>query len=305
VVNRTRAATDDWAEARCWRVSGAAAAAFLSRIAPHLVLKAEQARLGLRLEELRLSLIPEGKQRARWTDEGLARAAVIKARIHELNRKGPSVDAPSGGFARLVAGVWVTPQADLFSDLGWESYSQAWPTSGMTRSGSVFELRMSAPPTDGSASSSLPTLPTPAAWDGDRGPDYARMNREGSGGDDLVTTMARLLPTPAVNDMGEGKTPEWWDDWTEKMRQTHGNGNGHGKSLAIEAARLLPTPTSQDNAGSRNSTQPRPPDSTANIGDTLTDAVTVLTGVRTRWRSPDGSPSWDESPLFPPTTEDD
>lgn len=43
-------------------------------------------------------------------------------------------------------------------------------------------------------------LPTPAASDGDRGPDYARMNRDGSGGDDLVTTMARLLPTPTSRD---------------------------------------------------------------------------------------------------------
>lgn len=34
-------------------------------------------------------------------------------------------------------------------------------------------------------------LPTPAAWDGDRGPDYARANRDGSGGDDLVTIVAK------------------------------------------------------------------------------------------------------------------
>jgi hypothetical protein len=43
-------------------------------------------------------------------------------------------------------------------------------------------------------------LPTPAAWDGERGPDYARMGWEDSGGDDLVTTMARLLPTPTARD---------------------------------------------------------------------------------------------------------
>ena len=55
-----------------------------------------------------------------------------------------------------------------------------------------------------------------------------------------------LLPTPAVNDMGRGKTPEDWDDWTQSMRAKHGNGNGHGKSLEIEAQRLLPTPTARD-----------------------------------------------------------
>ena len=51
-----------------------------------------------------------------------------------------------------------------------------------------------------------------------------------------------LLPTPAVNDMGEGKTTEWWDQWTADMQERHGNGNGHGRSLAIEAQRLMPTP---------------------------------------------------------------
>jgi hypothetical protein len=58
---------------------------------------------------------------------------------------------------------------------------------------------------------------------------------------DLVTVTERLLPTPVVNDMGRGKTPEEWDSWTDEMKHRHGNGNGHGPSLEIEAARLLPT----------------------------------------------------------------
>lgn len=58
--------------------------------------------------------------------------------------------------------------------------------------------------------------------------------------------LAVLLPTPAVNDMGRGKTVDDWDAWTDAMRTRHGNGNGHGKSLEIEAQRLLPTPTSRD-----------------------------------------------------------
>lgn len=46
-----------------------------------------------------------------------------------------------------------------------------------------------------------------------------------------------LLPTPAVNDMGAGKTVEAWDAWTDRMKAAHGNGNGHGASLAIETQR--------------------------------------------------------------------
>jgi DNA (cytosine-5)-methyltransferase 1 len=47
-----------------------------------------------------------------------------------------------------------------------------------------------------------------------------------------------LLPTPTVNDMGVGKTLDWWDAWTEKMRSAHGNGNGHSNSLSIEVKRI-------------------------------------------------------------------
>lgn len=58
-----------------------------------------------------------------------------------------------------------------------------------------------------------------------------------------------LLPTPAVNDMGAGKSVDAWDAWTDDMRAKHGNGNGHGASLEIEAQRLLPTFTTRDHKG--------------------------------------------------------
>jgi DNA (cytosine-5)-methyltransferase 1 len=80
------------------------------------------------------------------------------------------------------------------------------------------------------AAPTLPTLPTPTVSDGNGA------GAHGDGGNDLRTTVA-LLPTPAVNDMGAGKTPADWDD-TQRMKAAHGNGNGHGKSLAIEALRL-------------------------------------------------------------------
>jgi hypothetical protein len=55
---------------------------------------------------------------------------------------------------------------------------------------------------------------------------------------EAVTGRPQLLPTPAVNDMGAGKTPDDWDAWTDRMKAEHGNGNGHGKSLHIEAQRI-------------------------------------------------------------------
>jgi len=37
--------------------------------------------------------------------------------------------------------------------------------------------------------------------------------------------------------MGAGKTVEAWDEWTARMKSSHGNGNGHGASLHIESLR--------------------------------------------------------------------
>ncbi|WP_166845095.1 DNA cytosine methyltransferase [Isoptericola sp. BMS4] len=58
-----------------------------------------------------------------------------------------------------------------------------------------------------------------------------------------------LLPTPAVNDMGDGKTLEWWDEWAPRQKSATGAPAPHGKSLAIEAQRMLPTPTTRDHKG--------------------------------------------------------
>jgi hypothetical protein len=90
-------------------------------------------------------------------------------------------------------------------------------------------------------------LPTPAAADGSGG----RYGAEGH--QTPLPGAVRLLPTPAVNDMGEGKTVEDWDGWTDDMKAKHGNGNGHGASLAIEAQRLLPTPSASDGEGGKTS----------------------------------------------------
>jgi len=85
-------------------------------------------------------------------------------------------------------------------------------------------------------------LPTPAATDA-RGARNSTSGRKADSqhhsGDTLGDLVfdGRLLPTPAVNDMGAGKTVEAWDEWTAAQRAKHGTRNGHGPSLSIEAAR--------------------------------------------------------------------
>ena len=120
----------------------------------------------------------------------------------------------------------------------------------------------------------LALLPTPTVSEANGAGSH------GTGGLDLRTTVS-LLPTPAVNDMGEGKTVEHWDEWTATMQAKHGNGNGHGKSLAIEAQRLLPTPTTRDHKG-------------ANQRDDDTCLMGALIGASTRPPSPAGNASSDD-----------
>lgn len=80
-------------------------------------------------------------------------------------------------------------------------------------------------------------LPSPAAWDAARGPDYAREGREDSGGDDLVTTVAKLLPTPTGSDHKGSSSPASAKEWEHR-----------GTNLP-EAVQHLPTPTARDHKG--------------------------------------------------------
>lgn len=110
-----------------------------------------------------------------------------------------------------------------------------------------FEQRrpVAARPQLSSAEHAGSLLPTPTSSDTNGAGNH------GDGGLDLRTAIT-LLPPPAVNDMGEGKTVEAWDEWTATMQAKHANGNGHGKSLSIEAQRLLPTPNTKDGTPARS-----------------------------------------------------
>jgi hypothetical protein len=148
---------------------------------------------------------------------------------------GPTLRVPSAYFDPNSSS-WRTSGVMFPSD--WPTSSQTCPAWGMTRRGELFELPTPAHPTDAPASSSL--LPTPVA-------DHSRgLPQPGTDFQSLPNVAISLLPTPAVNDMGAGKTVEDQDAWTARMQERHGNGNGHGASLSIEALRLLPTPQAHD-----------------------------------------------------------
>lgn len=147
------------------------------------------------------------------------------------------------------SGRWLAASgmsSDLFGQS--EPFSGRWPTSGMTRSGSLYPLPMSAPRTNGSACSSL--LPTPSAgnfndgeslesWEARRQENLAK-GINGNGQGTPLTVAVQLLRTPtaqlAVN--GGSQHPD-------KRRD-----GGHGPTLADEVEHLLPTPNATDGKGS-------------------------------------------------------
>jgi DNA (cytosine-5)-methyltransferase 1 len=182
----------------------------------------------------------------------------------EHRDQGGPVDLPSGTpVAVTYGGSWWEPEQPLFGEA---PFVGKLPPCGRLVDGHLYaEPRWST-----RAAATL--LPTPRAsdWMGGGNSEHQRTlsgtvresllptprtsdtngaGAHGTGGPDLRTVVGSLLPTPAVNDMGEGKTVEAWDAWTDRMKAEHGNGNGHGKSLAIEAQRLLPTPRTSDTNG--------------------------------------------------------
>lgn len=165
MIRNSRPGTAQWDAAECWTLHGSAAAPFLERVAPHLQLKAEQARIALLVQRI-VSELPKTRMgRSRWTPAARERCATLKLRIHELNRKGPTTPSTETRppFARLVAGNWVTDQGDLFSDLGLAPFSGPWPKSGSFHGGCAYGPPTSAQPTAASASSSSRSrkAPTP------------------------------------------------------------------------------------------------------------------------------------------------
>ena len=79
-------------------------------------------------------------------------------------------------------------------------------------------------------------------------PRYPLRSRQPAGGLDPAQAVMpeRLLPTPAVNDMGAGKEIEAFDDWAARQKSAAGAKAVHGPSLDVEVRRLLPTPTLTD-----------------------------------------------------------
>lgn len=172
--------------------------------------------------------------------------------------RAADVGACHGRF-RVFVLAWLADSADI--GRAWTRSSWAGRHRLADSSGDAVALLPTTTAQDSAASGGAPLgsnvtltdamvripslMPTPQAHDqrgGKTREQVATMRAKGHGVRNLNEFVVNdLLPTPAVNDMGEGKTVERWDEWTDAMKERHGNGNGHGKSLSIEAQRLAGT----------------------------------------------------------------
>lgn len=154
---------------------------------------------------------------------------------------GPSSSA-SFAYYDPASSSWKTSQVSFLPEC--QTYSETWPRAGMTQNGTAYQRPQLVPRTCVTESSLLPTPVAGMADRGDRGdlntavkgyesthtrmwptpksspsgPDFARMGRDGSGGDDLATAVAReMFPTPTQACATGGQTSRGGKRKDEKL----------------------------------------------------------------------------------------
>lgn len=257
-----------------WAVEGDEAAAVLESVLPHLILKREQAKLALTLQD-RITAWRTESGRCFWNHPRRHEAEILKQRLNEMNQRGvvPPTPAPLPNRPVVAVrrwGAWWEPHEDLFGPV---PFSGKLPSSGSMRAGRVYPAAPS--PVTAETSPGLPTprardwksggkdglheatvalFPTPRASDGEKGGP----NQRGSKGDlALPAVAAQLLPTPRATDTGtpgrrasEGFRPPLSQVVlpllpTPRTSDSHGGGSTvtEGQASGLSSPPLLPTPT--------------------------------------------------------------
>jgi hypothetical protein len=142
--------------------------------------------------------------------------------------------------------TWGTATPDPASSGRWVPCLGTWPTSGMTRRGSLLPPPMLGHLTAAGESSSSPgMLPTPQGRDGDPrggGPETAQGRLE-SGRRNLTDAVGQLLPTPYAK-LGEARP-----DYARQDRDGSGGDDLTTAVFRAENTANLPTPTTRDAKG--------------------------------------------------------
>ena len=163
-----------------------------------------------------------------------------------MSEQSSNTSPTASAFYDPDSSCWRTSQGSLLS----EEYPllERLPDWGTTHGGALCVQATPEHLTNVRDGSALPNLPTPAAWDGARGPDLARANRPNSGGMDLVTVTERLLPTPTVQDGANNAGPSQWERNSKPLNV-----------VAVELTMGLTGTLSNDGNGSSDDEHPTRP----------------------------------------------
>jgi len=184
--------------------------------------------------------------------KSMSSAAASRARKSATPGKGPGspVQGPVFGMSSLGSlatfdhptSSWKTSQRCLIE--GWVRFSGRWPRSGMTRNGTLFQLRPLVRRTGGTASGSLPTPTADAAIGAVPTPEMAeRFRSKGRSGSFVEAVAATMWPTPTAAGFDCADVPRLLQR-REEVKAKGINGNVFGLTLgqAVKVA-MWPTPT--------------------------------------------------------------
>ena len=138
-VNPDREATEVRRESFTWALTGERACALISDLRPYLLVKGPAADVALEFDRLHKSLERSPRRGRIWTPEALERAAMLRERIQEANRRGPDPVPPTlpPGTPTAVYrwGWWWEPEESL---LGPVEFTGQLPQCGVMISGHVY-----------------------------------------------------------------------------------------------------------------------------------------------------------------------
>ena len=194
--------------------------------------------------------------RKKVTGKSMSSVAASHAKTSATPERGPASLASGQVFGTSSLGslatfdqgtsLWRTSQRCLLE--GWVKYLGRWPRSGMTRSGTLFQLRPLVRRTGGTGSGSSRSIPTPRAFVGsviaNRVKVFAETGkpmRRKDGGEYHLTLeeYATVFPTPTADKcVASTLTPEMADRFRKKNRS--------GSFVEAMAATMWPTPLARD-----------------------------------------------------------
>ena len=213
--------------------------------------------------------------------DSLASPSASPGRASRRRIAGGSGQRSQASFATYDPGSssWRTSRVSL--DGEWETYSETWPNSGMTRSGTAYRRPSSVPPIYATGSGSWHTPQASDAWV----PTTISENtlRRGDPDGPVRTTSGSLAKQVA--------NPEYWptpqahDARPGHAERVNRHGTTHGGRDLTDWVAMWPTPTVGDSRNSRNATANRSPGSSHHhSGTTLSDAIRMLpTPTANRW----------------------